>query len=295
MKRFKKVYIEITNICNLSCNFCPKTKREQRFIDVSSFEHVINEVKPYTDHVYFHLMGEPLLNPHIRKLLEICHENQLYVNITTNGVLLEKLKDVLIASQSLRQLNISLGSFEANNKYGDLEGYIDSIADFIKEAAAKSSIICSMRLWNLDSAELKGSNEANKDIMRLLETKLELDFQISEKLKESNRIKLKDNVYLNLDKKFNWPDINKVKTEDKVFCYGLRDQIGILVDGTVVPCCLDSEGNIPLGNIFRTSLEEILASERVKKIYEGFSKRHAVEELCRKCGYAERYSINQRS
>ena len=107
MKRFKKVYIEITNVCNLSCNFCPKTKRESGFLSVDKFKKVINEVKEYTDHVYFHLMGEPLLNKDLAEFLDICAENNLKVNITTNGTLLNKQKDVLLNAKSLRQVNIS--------------------------------------------------------------------------------------------------------------------------------------------------------------------------------------------
>lgn len=290
MKKFKKVYIEITNICNLSCNFCPKTGRELKFMDEDSFTHIVKAVKPYTDHIYFHLMGEPFLHPKLGRILEISHDNSLKVNITTNGTLINTVKDILIESPTLRQVNISLSSFEANNKSEDLNEYIDNIVGFILEANEKSDIICSIRLWNMDTDVLKGSNEANTDILNMLETKLGLDFRLNEKLQESYSVKLRNNVYLNMAEKFEWPDINKVITEDKAFCYGLRDQMGIFVDGTVVPCCLDSEGNIPLGNIFKTSLEKILASERANNLHDGFSRRYAVEELCKRCGYVKRYN-----
>jgi radical SAM protein with 4Fe4S-binding SPASM domain len=291
MKKFKKVYIEITNKCNLSCNFCPKTERELTFMEEEAFTHIIKEVKPYTDHIYFHLMGEPFLNPKLGRFLEISEMSGLKVNITTNGTLIDNVKNILIASPILRQINISLSSFEANDKAEDLSDYLDRVVNFILEATERSNIICSIRLWNMDSEELKGCNEENTNILKLLETKLELDFSLNEKLRESYSIKLRNNVYLNMAEKFEWPDINKVSTEDRAFCYGLRDQIGVLVDGTLVPCCLDSEGNIPLGNIFKTSLEDILASERANNLYDGFSRRHAVEELCKRCGYAKRYKL----
>lgn len=290
MKKFKKVYIEITNICNLNCNFCPKTERELKFMDEESFTHIVKSVKPYTDHIYFHLMGEPLLHSKLGRFLEISYENGLKVNITTNGTLINSAKDILIASPILRQVNISLSSFEANEKSKDLKEYVDNISGFILEANEKSNIICSIRLWNMDSALLKGSNKSNTDILNMLEAKLKLDFKLSEKLQESYSVKLMKNVYLNMAEKFEWPDINKVNTDEKVFCYGLRDQMGILVDGTVVPCCLDSEGNIPLGNVFETSIDKILSSERATNLYNGFSRRCAVEELCKRCAYVKRYS-----
>lgn len=287
MKRFKKVYIEITNVCNLSCNFCPKTSRKSKFMEEKSFEHIIKSVKPYTDYVYLHLMGEPLLNPELKKFLDICYENELKVNITTNGTLINKSKDILIESKALRQINISLHSFEANNNNVDFEDYIESIVNFVKEATKTTGIICSLRLWNLDTKYV-ASNNMNVDIFRLLEEKFNLECNLKNELAEKNTFKLKDNVYLSMGEKFKWPSLKISEIGERAFCLGLRNQIGVLVDGTVVPCCLDSEGSIPLGNIFETDLEEIINSKRAKDIYEGFSRRTAVEDLCKRCGFINR-------
>lgn len=287
MKRFKKVYIEIINICNLSCNFCPKTSRSLGKMSVEQFKKIIEEVRSYTDYIYLHLMGEPTLHADLESFLQIAYEAGLKVNITTNGTLLHKVKDILIKAPSLRQVNISLHSFEANEQGIHLKDYVNEIAEFVEEAAPR--IICSLRLWNKDSQELKGSNTLNEPIMALLEESFKLDVKLGEVLKCKPSFKLKEHVYLNMAEKFDWPDIDKDEEEAEVFCYGLRDQIGILVDGTVVPCCLDSEGNIPLGNVLDSSLEDILNGERARSIYEGFSNRKAVEELCKKCGYAKRY------
>lgn len=289
MTRFKKVYIEITNVCNLSCNFCPKTNRKYKFMGKEEFLHILKEVKPFTDHIYFHLMGEPLLNENIDYFLEESYKNHLKVNLTTNGTLLKKVEDKLINSKALRQINISLHSFEANEKTVELEDYINNVTDFITKARSNSDIICAIRLWNMDNNDLKGANGLNSDILKMLEENLELDFSIGKKLQETNRIKLKDKVYLNMAEKFEWPDIQIDSLGEEVFCHGLRNQIGILVDGTVVPCCLDSEGNINLGNIFEKSLKDIVEDKRARDIYDGFSRRRAVEELCKKCGYATRF------
>jgi len=289
MKRFKKVYIEITNICNLDCNFCPKTKRFLEMMDEDRFRRIIQEVRLYTDYVYFHLMGEPFLNENLEKFLEICHESNLKVNITTNGTLIHKVQDILLRAPALRQVNFSLSSFEANENIEELDEYVGKISDFILMAVKENRIISSLRLWNLDSDMLKGSNSKNLAILSILEKQLNLDFSLKDKLQTTNQIKLREKVYLNMAEKFDWPDLNKEYLSDVVFCYGLRDQIGVLVDGTVVPCCLDSEGNIGLGNIYKTNLKDILESERAKKIYEGFSNRCAVEDLCKRCPYAKRY------
>lgn len=287
MKKFKKVYIETTNICNLSCNFCPKTSRKLSFMDEKSFEYIIKSVKPYTDHVYFHLMGEPFLNTNLKRFLEISRENELKVNITTNGTLLNNVKDVLLNAPALRQINISLHSFEANNQGVDFNEYIDTIIHFVKEITEKTNVICSLRLWNLDT-RYTASNNMNIDILKLLENEFNLDCDLKEKLREKNSFKLKNNVYISMGEKFKWPSLKVEELGERAFCYGLRDQIGILVDGTVVPCCLDSEGSIPLGNVFEEKLEDILDSKRAQDIYNGFSSRNAVEDLCKRCGFINR-------
>ena len=106
---------------------------------------------------------------------------------------------------------------------------------------------------------------------------------------ERRGFRIGEHIYLEYGDKFDWPDLNAKDDGEHVFCYGLRDQIGILCDGTVVPCCLDHEGDIALGNLHQESLEDILEKPRFQEIHLGFQRKKAVEELCRKCGYARRF------
>lgn len=283
MARFKRVYIEITNMCNLSCDFCPKTKRKMRFLEVDEFVHILNQIKPFTKYIYFHLMGEPFLNPNLQQFLEISKKEGFYVNITTNGTLINKVKDVLIKSDSIRQINYSLHSFEANNEEIDFNTYLNNILDFIDSCEGK--FINALRLWNLDDDKIKGKNKKNNDVFEIMEKHFKLDYNLRGKIFKDKKVKLKDKIYLNTAKKFEWPDINRDIINCEGFCHGLRDQVGVLVDGTVVPCCLDSEGNIPLGNIYNKPFEQIINSDRATKIYTGFSERKVVEDLCKRCGY----------
>lgn len=291
MPRFKRVYIEITNRCNLKCDFCPSATlhRGGRMMDESDFVHILKEVKPYTDYLYFHLLGEPFLNPRLDRFLQLSHESGMKVNLTTNGVLIQKVAPILIKAPALRQINFSVHSFEANEQAGTLKDYLVKIATFIEEIQKESPVYCNLRLWNMDSEELKAKNSLNADILKLMEEVFKLDFSLSEKLQQSHNIKIKERVFINMAKKFEWPTLNRDVISEQMFCYGLRDHLAIQADGTVVPCCLDSEGNIPLGNIHQTPLSDILASERAVNMYEGFSQRKAVEELCKRCGYAKRY------
>lgn len=258
-------------------------------MNAESFTHVIEEIKSYTNYVYFHLMGEPFLHPELGSFLEICRLHGLKVNITTNGTMLAEVKDILIGAPALRKVSFSLHSFEANDQAVNFSEYISNIVKFVVQATEKTDIICELRLWNLDSQAVKGSNTLNTGIFQFLEAELGLEYSLRDKLQETRRVKLAENTYLEVAEKFEWPDLKREIIDDAGFCYGLRDQIGILVDGTVVPCCLDNEGSIPLGNIYLTPLAEILKSPRVRTLYDGFSKRCAVEELCKRCGYAQRY------
>ncbi|SDX51578.1 radical SAM/SPASM domain-containing protein [Paenibacillus sp. CF384] len=291
MKKFKKFYIEITSVCNLACSFCPQTKRQANFIKVEDFTKILDEIKPHTDYIYFHLKGEPLLHPKIDQLLDISHERGFKVNITSNGTLLHKAKHKIMGKPALRQMNFSLHSFDGHEGSVDKEGYIGSVLSFVKEAVATSDMLVSLRLWNLaEDNEVNVEVNRNHEILEQIEEAFELDFRIQEKFTRGNGIKIADRVYLNHEVEFKWPDLKEPEDDGKGFCHALRNQAGILVDGTVVPCCLDGEGVINLGNIHQTAFSEIIEGDRANRLYDGFSRREAVEELCRKCGFRQRFS-----
>ncbi len=273
----RKVYLEISNLCNLSCSFCPGTRRAPGIMEPEAFRVLAEKLRGHTDYLYFHLMGEPLLHPNLAQLLKIAGELGFRVMITTNGTLLPDRGALLLASRAVHKVNISLQSFEAN-LVGSLENYLRGCVDFVK-AASERGILCEFRLWNRG-----GLDARNREILDLLEETFPPPWESSR-----NGSKLAERVWLDPGERFDWPDLSRSGERKRGFCYGLRDQIGVLCDGTVVPCCLDHEGDIPLGNLFESSLEEILASPRARAIYEGFSRREIVEPLCKSCGYARRF------
>lgn len=290
MRKFKRFYIEITNVCNLKCDFCPQTCRKPEFMNADFFCRILDQIKGYTEYIYFHVKGEPLLHPEIDKLLDISYERGFKVNLTTNGTLINRVKDKLLMKPGLRQINFSLHSFDGNEMRQDKEEYINNILDFIKEARSSSDLITSMRLWNLEENSVSNSERTrNNEILEIIEKVFNLPYKIQEKVQPSRGIKLADKVYLNQEYQFQWPDLNQDEDNGSGFCYGLRNQVAVLVDGTIIPCCLDGEGVINLGNIKINNFSDIIENERASKIFEGFSNRVAVEELCRKCGYRKRF------
>ena len=275
--RFSKIYLEISNLCNLSCAFCPGTKRQKKALNEEEFSTLLPKIRPYTDFLYFHLMGEPLLHPKLERFLTLAGEAGFKVILTTNGTLLPKQQEILLKSPALHKVNISLHAFEANDLTVPFEDYLSGCFTFGKAAEGKKLI--AYRLWNQG-----GQDEKNNDILAAM-----AKFFPKPWVQERRGTRIGERIYLEYGDKFDWPDLNAADGGEGVFCHGLRDQLGILCDGTVVPCCLDHEGDIALGNLFSQSMEEILESPRAKAIYDGFSQRKAAEELCRKCGYARRF------
>lgn len=292
MTNYKKAYIEITNVCNLSCRFCPGTARPPEFMSAERFADLARQVSPFTRYVYLHVMGEPLLHPQLDEILHICEILGLYVTITTNGSLAPERHRLLQDSSCLYKLHFSLHSFESNRQTAPLADYLGGIVALARDAANEGTLNV-LRLWNMDSEELKGENRLNKDIIDLLEAEFGCAFSLRNALEQGRTgIKLSPRIYLERSEKFEWPALTAPDYGASGFCYGLRDQFGILCGGTVVPCCLDSEGVVNLGNAFETPLKEILLSPRATRIYDGFTARKAVEPLCRRCGYARRFALD---
>lgn len=290
MKKFKKFYLEITSVCNLACSFCPPTERQKQYITLEEFSERLDQIKPHTDYIYLHVKGEPLLHPRIGQLLDISHEKGFKVNITTNGTLINKKRDHLLNKPALRQINFSLHSFDGHIGSKDKEGYVNSILSFVREATGQSELIVSLRLWNLTQDNTKNmEKQRNRELLEMIEKEFDLDYKIEEKVKPGSGIKIGERIYINQDYEFKWPALHEEEDDGKGFCHGLRNQAGILADGTVIPCCLDGEGVIDLGNIKDHSFSEIIEMDRAKNIVDGFSRREAVEELCRKCGYRKRF------
>lgn len=277
MKRFYKIYLEIGNICNLHCRFCPGTKRKPKVMTEEEFAYLLPKLRPWTDYLYFHLMGEPLAHPKLERFLQLAGESGFKVILTTNGTLLNRQQDVLLKAPGLHKVNISLHAFEANDLAISFRDYLTQCFSFGQAAEGKKLVV--YRLWNQG-----GENEQNEEILKALHGAFPGEWK-----EEPRGTRIGQKVYLEYGDKFDWPDLSAEDGGEQVFCYGLWDQIGVLCDGTVVPCCLDHEGNLALGNLFEQSLEDILETPRAKAIYQGFRNKKAAEELCRKCGYARRF------
>ena len=276
---FKKVYIEITNICNLNCRFCPDTIRKKQFMSIENFEEVIKKIHNYTKLVALHVKGEPLLHNNLKELLEILEEYNLKTNITTNGTLIKENLEIIKSSKAVRQINFSLHSITQNKNLGK-----QYLIDIFKSVEELDNILISYRLWNMQSID---KNNINDEIIQTIEEYYNIK-NLKQQLMENEFIKIKNNLFINQDIEFEWPDIDKKPIIEKGRCLALKEQIGILVDGTVVPCCLDNNGDIALGNIFEETMEEILSKQKSEKIKKNFENYVIICKLCKTCGFLKR-------
>lgn len=274
MKKYKKIYIEITNNCNLKCSFCSEVKRKRRFMTTEEFENILKKIKDYTDYIYLHIKGEPLLHPNIIEFLRLADKYNLKVNLTTNGTLFSKVAKELSECNSLRKINFSLHSENS------LDNYCEEI--FKNVELLKDKIII-YRLWTLKNNQLDSKSQ---EIVNKIKKYYNLPQETVDKIYTSNNIKIKSTIYVDKDNEFSWPEVTTHKSSG--YCYALKTQIGILVDGTVVPCCLDSNGVVNLGNIFKESLEEIINSEKYISLKKSFQDRKPCEKLCQSCTFKER-------
>lgn len=260
----KKVYIEITNSCNLNCDFCIQNKSEKRFLNEEEFKIILKKLKGYTNYLYFHILGEPLLHPNIKKFINLAYQNNYKINITTNGYLIKKIESV----SNIRQINISLHSYDI--RYGiSIEEYMENIFSVVDKM---NDTYISYRLWV--------KNKYNDEIIRILNN--HYNTNIKEKKKISN------NIFFSEFHEFIWPDLDNNYYNEIGTCYALKDHIGILSNGNVIPCCLDSKGIITLGNIYNDDLNDILKSSRVENMKKGFNNNYKCEELCKHCSFIKK-------
>lgn len=279
MKKFKKIYIEITNICNLNCSFCSKDNRIKESISLTKMEEVLNKINDYTDYVYLHVKGEPLLHPKLKEILDLCEKYHKKVNITTNATLVKE-KESILNHPAIRQINLSVHS--ENKK----ENYLEEIFEVVDKLKDKNVVY---RFWTMEANNM--SKESTDSVEKIINY-YQLSPEIVKKLKKDTNIKINSHTYVNKANQFIWPDINNDYYKETGYCYALKDQLAILVDGTVVPCCLDSNGIINLGNIYNNDLSEIIGSSRYQEMRIGFCNRKVTEELCKHCSYKERFDIN---
>jgi MoaA/NifB/PqqE/SkfB family radical SAM enzyme len=278
--------VEISNICNLQCDFCPAVERENDVMGRELFRRVIADAAPLAEQVCFHLMGEPLTHPLFAEFVSHCAEQDLPVNLTTNGTLLSEARIEALLNPIVRQINFSVHSFESNFPGQDIGPYLEKIFAFTRLAfERRPDLYVNYRLWNLTGAD----EDKNADIVVRVERAFGVELDKSADVRHRKGRHVANRLYLHFDTRFEWPNLNSPLRSEQGTCRALSSHIGILSDGTVVPCCLDKEAATVLGDARRQTLGEILAGERAVDMARGFNEGRLVEDLCRRCTFISRF------
>ncbi len=267
---YQRLYIEITNVCNLSCPFCLNTTRKPGFMSVTDFERILIEIKDHTDHLYLHLKGEPTLHPQLKEIMDLAAHHQKKIHLVTNGTRLDQLDFDLGSHPALVQLSISLHSIQTLDE-ATKQKYLTTLRKWIMRSETGSFSLF-LRVWN----------QNNEELLTWLRSILGTDFVYQP---NKHRIQLKKNLALDFDREFTWPSLNHPFVSENGHCYGGTKMMGILTDGSVTPCCLDNEGDMVLGNILLTPFETILKSDRYQAFMTAMARRHFTEPLCQHCTY----------
>lgn len=282
---FKRIHLEISNICNLQCSFCPEVKKDKQWMRPEEFETILKQAVPLTEIISLHLMGEPLTHPKLSEILEICDRYQAQIDITTNGLLIQKQQNLLIQSKSVRQVKFSLQAFRDNAPDKDINAYLKPIFEFIKLShKQKPTLYVNLRLWNQKSVA-----EDNNEWFDKIEEEFEVHINRTIDVGGIKSKKIWNKLYLHFDSRFQWPSLDFPYQGTQGRCNGVLNHIGIHADGTVVPCCLDKDAIINLGNVKIINLENIVKSNRFLAMKQGFLNGQLVEELCQHCEYINRY------
>lgn len=290
--RFYRVHIELTNICGLKCTFCPPKLAPSKTMTLEFFEKVLKELQPFTKEVTFHVMGDPLTLSNLQSYLDVTHAYGFRVMLTTSGYYLDKHSPEVLLHPCVKQLNISLNSFNKNNTALTQTAYFESIKKLcLYKLSHKPETFINLRLWNLDeqSSDAMFNEAVYGYFEEVFETKVER-LVLEEQRPKSYR--LASRILLHFDEYFEWPNMQS-QHHSHGTCQGLQSHFGILADGRVVPCCLDAEGAITLGDLHVNTLESILSNEKTQAMIQGFKERKAVEALCQKCTYKHRFDATQ--
>lgn len=263
--------MEITNVCNLSCAFCAPSRRPPLFMPVETFKNIAGQIRSFAGIVSLHVLGEPFMHPQLPEIIRVCSDEGLNLNLVTNGTLLDKFGSGIFSEKSLRQLSLSLHSLGSLDRGTRMEK-LARLVEFAKKKP--ENVIFSMRLrgdWNNDF-----ERETAAYILNAFNA-------AGNPPKTRGSIKLGGGIYLNSGPIFQWPGLGRY--ERKKGCLGLRHHFAVLSNGDVVPCCIDYDGHMKLGNVAEKPLAEILDSGSARQLKDSIAGETPMPAYCATCGF----------
>lgn len=317
----QRVHVELTNICDFNCVFCPKSemKRKYGYMDTSLAKYIISELRENNicEKITFHVMGEPTLHPEFFNILSYAINTGINVGLTTNGGGLSGEIGKKLLNYTLHQIDISLQT--PNEKSFVLrraaslafEKYLDGILDFFYSYNSRhKNTIFKFRFLNTrfrkrdiekktgpmhvisSTEELRSTFEywAGRIYEMLDIGRVERDAAIKKINKlvsyKWNVVEIYPNIFFETYILEDWGHAfsnEKIYDAWAGYCFGMRDHFSILHNGDVTLCCVDFDGHTKIGNLKESSLKEILSSDELGKIIKGFKRFKVVHPYCKRC------------
>ena len=140
--------IETASACNMACSFCPYPLKDDKTtkLPLQDIKNIIDQVNPNDKklrHIAFSLFNEPLLDDRVFEVAEYAKKSGFKISITTNGVLLNKEKNVEGILKLKPSIVISLQVLDVNTHKEarglnlELDRYVKPIIDFCIKAKNK--------------------------------------------------------------------------------------------------------------------------------------------------------------
>lgn len=288
MAKFDRVYIEISNICNLQCSFCPEVERDKKIMEFALFKSTIDQLQGLTSEVTFHLMGEPMTHPEFGRFLAYCEQVKMNVQLTTNGTLIkDENRAQHLLSPAIRQVNFSLQSYLANYPDKEVKNYLHPIFQWTKKAMTlRPDLYVNFRLWSVGGDGI--AEEQRQTLVTSINNEFGSHLPVSADVGFRKSKHIQARLYAHFDSRFEWPNRQRPVRSVTGFCYALKNHFGVHADGTIVPCCLDKESDLALGKV-QEGILLALNSERALKMLRGFARNELCEGLCQRCGFISRF------
>jgi radical SAM protein with 4Fe4S-binding SPASM domain len=258
-------------------------------MDLEFFESIVQQAKPFTKEIACHVVGDSLTLSNLGDYLDIIHKYNMKAMLTTSGYFMKKHPYETLFHPAVKQINVSLNAFNKNDTSITFEQYMKPILALCYEKVKQEKeLFINLRMWNLD--EMMSEKAFNTELFEWLQSAFNVVLDLN-KLdpKEQKSIRLDNKVLLHFDNYFEWPSL-KNPMYGHGTCQGLSSHIGILANGEVIPCCLDSDGVMALGNLHKQRLADVVYGTRATAMIEGFKHAQCSEELCLKCSYKNRFN-----
>ena len=221
------VYIEITNVCNLHCSFCPcgtaasnandadngfaadnsSTSANRTFMDSKLFETCSTGAQEIgATNVYFHVLGEPTLHPGFAHYVKKLEQTPLKLTLTTNGTTIERTGRQILASPAVRQVNFSTHAY-AELPRETAERYLQNVLDFCSLAIIeRPDLYINLRLWNVGADE---ASSWNSYMLKRIHETFGVDITPGHFCSRHKSFNITGRLYLHEDTRFEWPSIDE--------------------------------------------------------------------------------------